>query len=262
MQRGHSRARRLMVVWCAIVTVGALGGCTTPVGTGGAPKDPVVIVGGTFVSGVFADVGYATLTSRLRAGGYPTYLFALPDLGMGDIRSTAAALGQFVDGVLATTGAGKVDLIGHSQGGLVSRWFVKELGGAAVVDSLISLAAPHYGSIEANLTALLFGFGTCLGVPACQQMSVGSDFLDDLNAGDDTIGDVRYTNLVSTLDELVVPYTSAFLANDGNVANVLVQSQCPLRPVAHLTMATDGAVYTGVRRALRHEAVTLDCLAL
>jgi triacylglycerol lipase len=51
-------------------------------------------------------------------------------------------------------------------------------------------------------------------------------------------------------------------AQRDGATNVLVQSQCPLRVVAHLGLALDGTVYDGVRDALRAEAVRLDCWAL
>jgi triacylglycerol esterase/lipase EstA (alpha/beta hydrolase family) len=259
MRRGRLRAGAFAVL---VALVAAAVGCTPTVGSSSVPKDPVVIVAGTTASGPIADVAYAPLASRLRADGYRTYIFGLPNLGLTDIRDTSAALDHYVDTVLAQTGAAHVDLIGHSQGGLVARYFVKYLGGDQVVDSLVSLAAPHHGSVEANIASLLLGLGTCLGSVACQQMSVGSSFLADLNDGDDTIGDVQYTNLVTALDEFVVPATSGFLADDGNNRNVMIQTQCPLRIVGHLTMATDGTVYTGIRHALRHEAISLDCLAV
>jgi hypothetical protein len=93
-------------------------------------------------------------------------------------------------------------------------------------------------------------------------MSIGSTFLRDLNAGDDTIGDVRYTNISTIYDELVVPYSNAFLANDGNNANVTVQSQCFFRVVGHLGLITDGAVYSGVEDALEKRPITFNCFAL
>ena len=43
-------------------------------------------------------------------------------------------------------------------------------------------------------------------------MTVGSGFLADLNAGDDSIGNVLYTNIATVVDELVQPYTTSFLA--------------------------------------------------
>lgn len=253
--------RRLIGAAVVAVLASAVA-CAPSPGPSPVPKDPVIIVGGTFVSGLFADIGYATLATRLRDDGYRVQVFDLPDFGIGDIRTSAQRLATKVEQVRAQFGVEHVDLIGHSQGALAARWYIKELGGHAHVDSMISLAAPHHGSIEANIASFLLGLGTCFGSLACQQMSIGSDFLAALNDGDDTIGDVDYTNFVTVLDQLVIPYTSGHLANDGNNRNVTVQDQCPLRLVAHLTMATDGAVHSGIRDALRHEPVTLDCLAL
>ena len=112
---------------------------------------------------------------------------------------------------------------------------------------MISLGAPHYGTGLANLATFL-GLGNCLGVTACQQMAAGSAFLNNLNAGDDTIGDVRYTNIVTVFDEMVVPYWNGHLRN-GNNANVTVQAPCFARLVGHVKLATDGTVYDGVRHA-------------
>ncbi len=220
-----------------------------------APPDPVVIVNGTFGPAFF----YEPLAARMRADGDQVFIVELTNLGTGDIANTARDLDRFVDDVLARTGAAKVDLVGHSQGGLVARQYVKNLGGDATVDSLISLGTPHYGTAVANI-ADFFGLGNCLGVVACQQMAVGSDFVNALNDGDDTIGDVRYTNLYTSLDELVRPVENAAL-QDG-ATNVRIQSQCAARVVAHVGLALDGTVYDGVRDALRGEPVQLNCWAV
>lgn len=213
--------------------------------------DPVVIVNGTFGPAFF----YEPLAARLRADGHEVHIFQLTDLGTGDIAATARDLARFVDG----TGAARVDLVGHSQGGLVARHYVKYGGGADTVDSLVSLGTPHYGTAVANI-AEFFGAGNCLGIVACQQMAVGSDFVNDLNAGDDTIGSVRYTNLYTALDELVRPVANAAL-QDG-ATNVLIQSQCPLRVVEHVGLALDGTVYDGVHDALLGRPIWLNCFAV
>ncbi len=161
--------------------------------------------------------------------------------------------------VLAQTGAQRVDLIGHSQGGLVLRYYIKYLGGAQKVDSAISLGAPHYGTILGNIGTIL-GFGSCLGVVACVQMGQGSAFLNDLNAGDDTIGNVQYTNLYTAYDELVRPIANATL-KDG-ATNVKIQSQCWARVVGHLGLILDGTVYSGIEDALEHRSISLNCWAL
>ena len=220
-----------------------------------------MIVAGTFAGQGLASVYYAPLAARLRADGYPAFIFGLPDSGLGDARDAAAALNTFVDGVRAQTGAAKVDLIGHSQGGMVSRYYIKYLGGANEVDSLINLAAVNYGTAVANLAKLL-GLGQLHRrrvVPADVDRLA---FLADLNAGDDTIGNVSYTNFGTVNDTVIVPYTNSFLANDGNNTNVTVQSQCWLRYVDHVTIALDGTVYSGIQDALAHRSISLNCFAL
>jgi triacylglycerol esterase/lipase EstA (alpha/beta hydrolase family) len=253
------RKRALAALGGAAMLLGVLTAApTVPAGAQTPPKDPVVIVGGFLTGQPIADFFYAGLADRLRADGYQAYIFGPVEFGTADIRDSAASLNAFVDNIRATTGAQKVDLIGHSQGGLTSRYYVKSLGGAAEVDSLISLSSLHYGTAVANLGSFLL-LGDCAGLAGCEQMSVGSSFLDQLNAGDDTIGNVSYTNIVTIWDELVIPYTSGFLRNDGNNTNVTVQSQCPFEFVEHAGVAANATVYSGVVDALRHESIRLSC---
>jgi triacylglycerol esterase/lipase EstA (alpha/beta hydrolase family) len=236
-------------------------GPTTAGAATAAPGDPVIIVEGTGSSEpIVPAVDYNVLAGRLEADGYRAFVFPLPGRGLGDIAETSAAFAPFVDQVLAQTGAGRVDLIGHSQGGLVARYYVKFLGGATKVDSVIGLAAPHYGTQLANL-AELHGLLDCVGYPFCQQVVTSSSFLAHLNGDDDTFGDVRYTNFVSRIDPIVVPYTNAFQRSPGAV-NVVLQQRCPLRIVEHVTLALDGTTYSGIQDALAGRPISLDCLAL
>ena len=220
----------------------------------------MVIVPGTLADEPAVEVSLRSLADALRADGYEPFTYYLPGGGLGDLRETAAGLPAFVDGVLAATGAAQVDVIGHSQGGLLARYYIRHLGGAAEVDTLVTLAAPHYGSSLYNL-GRLFGPHNCLGFTACTQAQVGSAFLADLNGTDDTYGAVRYASFTTRLDAVVVPYTNALLRGDGAV-NVVVQQQCPLRVVEHVLFPQDGAVYGGIVDALAERPVTLDCLAL
>ncbi|MGX7825117.1 esterase/lipase family protein [Actinokineospora sp. 24-640] len=226
----------------------------TAVPASAAPR-PVIVVAGTFGPAFF----YEPLAARLRADGKQVAIFQLTGLGTADIRTSARDLARFAADFRARTGAGAVDLVAHSQGGLVARQYLKYEGGADKVGSLVNLAVPNQGTVVANI-ADFFGGGNCLTIVSCQQMRVGSSFLGTLNAGDDTVGSVRYTNLFTLLDELVQPVWNAAMA-DG-ATNVLVQSQCPVRAVAHVGMALDGTVYDGVRDALNGEPVRLNCFAL
>jgi len=243
-----------VIVACSALVLGTVVVSAGPAAAQTA-KDPVIIVAGTF-SPAFANEPLAT---RLRADGYKVWIFVLPNLGTTDINAASRALNTFADNVRANTGAAKVDLIGHSQGGLVARGYVKYYGGANEVDSLISLGAPHYGTYVANLVNFL-GFGSCIGIVACEQMTIGSSYLNNLNAGSDVIGNVKYTNFYTIYDELVRPVTNATLA-DG-ATNVKIQSKCWGRVVGHVGLITDGTVYSGVRQALAKKSIDLNCWAL
>ncbi len=217
--------------------------------------NPVIVVGG--LSG-FAAV-YEPLAARLRADGFRPFVYELPGLGFGDIPTSARAFAGYVEQVRAVTGAARVDVVGHSEGGLVARYWLKRLGGTGAVGRYVSLGSPQYGTYVANILTFL-GLGSCAGVVACQQMTIGSGFLDDLNAGDDTPDAVRYTTVRTNQDELVRPVGNAALA-DG-ATNVLIQSWCPLRLVGHVGLVLDGTTYTVIRQALRDAAIRPNCLAL
>ncbi|MBQ1073083.1 lipase [Micromonospora sp. C31] len=220
-----------------------------------AAGNPVIVVGG--LSGIAS--AYGPLATRLRADGYRVWVYQLPNLGLGDIPTSARALSSFVGQVRAYTGAAKVDLVAHSEGGLVSRYFIKSLGGTSSVGRYVSLGTPQYGTYVANIVKFL-GLGSCAGIVACQQMSIGSSFLAGLNSGDDTPGTVRWTAVRTIQDELVRPVDNAKLA-DG-ATNVLIQSACPLRIVGHLGLVLDGTTYTVIRQALRDQAIRPNCFAL
>ncbi|MBQ1027582.1 alpha/beta fold hydrolase [Micromonospora sp. C95] len=237
-------------------------GGVAPTGTAAADSlralagaNPVIVVGG--LSGIAAV--YEPLAARLRADGYRVWIYQLPNLGLGDITASAAGLRGYVGQVRAAAGGAKVDLVAHSEGGLVSRYYIKDLGGGGAVERYVSLGTPQYGTYVANIVSFL-GLGSCAGVVACQQMTIGSSFLTALNAGDDTPAPVRWTTVRTWQDELVRPVDNAVLA-DG-ATNVLIQSRCPLRVVGHLGLVLDGTTYTVVRQALRDVAINPNCLAL
>ena len=62
----------------------------------------------------------------------------------------AAAIAPFLADVLAQTGKRKLNLIGHSQGGLDARWLVSSMGWGDRVASVTMIAAPNHGSRVAD----------------------------------------------------------------------------------------------------------------
>jgi triacylglycerol lipase len=203
---------------------------------------PVVLVHGTFES---AADNWALVAPQIKAAGYCVFALDFGQRGTGDIAASAGELARFVASVLAATGARKVSLVGHSQGGMMPRWYLTFLGGAAKVDDLVGLAPSNHGTT--NPGAFLAGATLC---PACDQQRAGSAFLQQLNAGDETPGDVSYTSIETRYDEVVTPYTSAFLAPGSNTANILLQDACPADVVDHQFIPDDRVALRWTLQAL------------
>jgi triacylglycerol esterase/lipase EstA (alpha/beta hydrolase family) len=186
---------------------------------------PAVIVHGTFGD---QKSLLDNLSLALKRDGYCVYALDYGNRATGPIEESAAQLDAFVDRVLASTGAAKADLVGHSQGGMMPRYYIKNLGGAARVDDLVGLAPSNHGTEAAG------GFSGGDYCAACDQQAAGSDFLAELNNPDETPGRIDYTQVVTAHDEVVVPYTSGFLAEGAHSVNITLQDRCAADPTEHL----------------------------
>jgi triacylglycerol esterase/lipase EstA (alpha/beta hydrolase family) len=227
---------------------------------------PVVLVHGTF-----ADEGsnWVTLAPLLANNGYCVYAFNYGETflsgllgsidGLGNIEHSAEELRSEVNNVLSKTGASKVDIVGHSQGGMMPGYYARFLGGASKVHTLIGLSPSNHGTTVGGLTELIVNFpfaslavNTFLGVigaPSLPQQEQGSAFQRKLFGGGDTVAGPRYVVIQTTHDEVVTPYTNAFLSGEG-VTNLTIQNQCPNDPVGHVGMFEDSPVLQNVLNQL------------
>ncbi|MFF3694916.1 esterase/lipase family protein [Streptomyces sp. NPDC002221] len=220
---------------------------------------PVVLVHGTFGNGTD---NWLALAPYLVDRGYCVFSLdygQLPGVplfdGLGPIDKSAAQLASFVDKVLAATGTPKVDLVGHSQGGMMPRWYLKFLGGAPKVNALVGIAPDNHGTTLDGLTQLLPYFPGAqdlltLATPGLADQIAGSPFVTKLNQGGDTVPGVHYTVIATKYDEVVTPYRTQFL--DGpDVHNVLIQDKCALDLSEHVAIGlTDRVTYHEVTNAL------------
>ncbi|GAA2067523.1 alpha/beta fold hydrolase [Catenulispora yoronensis] len=267
--RAIGLATAALLAACATVTAGPA--AASPSGTSSGIDDfgcrpsaahprPLVLLHGTFTNPAdqwvvagpyFAALGYCVF--ELDYGQYA----GIPAVhAIGPIESSAQQLAAYVDQVLAATGAAQVDIVGHSQGGgPLPRYYLKFLGGAPKVHTLVGIAPTNHGGTASGLFTVaqqVPGATQVLGTacPACVEQFVGSDFNARLDAGGDTVPGVRYTTIVTRLDELVTPVTNQFLAGP-HVHNVVVQDLCPLDVSEHVLIGTvDGVAFHEAANAL------------
>ena len=213
---------------------------------------PVIIVHGTFgdQKSLLDKVSRAMVDE-----GFCVYALDYGNRGTRAIEGSAAELDTFVGRVLEATGAAKVSMVGHSQGGLMPRYYIKFLGGDLVVDDLVGLAPSNHGTSTSGPHDNPFTGSQAQVVfcQACIQQSAGSEFLNNLNAGDETPGPVSYTQITTRNDTVVVPHTSGYLEAGDRTTNLTIQDKCPTDQAEHLQIPmSDTAI------ALTLDALTRD----
>ncbi|MBF6320170.1 lipase [Nocardia cyriacigeorgica] len=254
--------------WVAAFAYGLANGDAAPPGandwnckpTAQHPR-PVLLIHGTWMN---AYNGFAYMGQPIKDAGFCTFTFnygrsnlleggglgsVLPGvMGTGYIQDSAKQLAVFVDRVLAATGASEVDIVAHSQGGSMSNWYTKFDGGAAKVKNLITYGATHHGTSLDGIGALgrainnlgidILGFIEIFVGHAGIQQTIGSDFVNRLNANGDTVAGVDYTIVGSRYDEITNPYDLTFLkpGPGATVRNITLQEGCEQDISDHLTM--------------------------
>jgi pimeloyl-ACP methyl ester carboxylesterase len=226
----------------------------------GTAAAPVLLIPGTTQTPAEFSWNYARAFAR---DGRPFCTVELPGHGMGDIQVAAEYVVSAVRTMAGRAGR-PVDVVGHSQGGMITRWALKHWPETrADVDDLIGLAPSNHGTVVANaLCAAPIGCA-----PAIAQQAAGSRFMTALNSGRETYDGIDYSVVFTELDEVVVPNvqlpvlpdaappaSSALRGGGANVANVSLQSVCPAHAADHLTIGTSDAVaYALVVDALDHD---------
>nr|WP_245241044.1 alpha/beta fold hydrolase [Streptomyces spiramenti] len=221
---------------------------------------PVVLVHGTLGNSTTNWIGLAPYLADRGWCVFSLDYGKLPGVavfhGLGPIEDSSAELAVYVDRVLETTGAPEVDIVGHSQGGMMPRHYLKHHDGAAdKVNALVGLSPSTNGSTVLGLTKLFDLFPGARDVlegltPALEQQIAGSPFLAELNADGYTVPEVEYTVIATRYDEVVTPYGSQFIDEPG-VRNVLLQDLCPVSLSEHLAIAlVDRVAWHEVANAL------------
>lgn len=110
----------------------------------------------------------------------------------------------------------RVVVIAFSMGGLISRYYLQELGGAERCDGLVTISTPHHGTKAAHL---FYGEGA-------RQMRPGSEFLTHLAATEDRLGSMPAVSYRTPADLVILPSTSSEWSRAENIS-----VPCPLHPM-------------------------------
>lgn len=160
-----------------------------------------------------------------------------------DIRTAAELLGRHVEEICARTGHHEVDIVGHSLGGLIARYYVQRLGGDQRVRTLVTLGTPHGGTAVAPLAS---------AHPIVRQMRAGSAPIEELRMPAPGCR-TRFVSFWSELDRVIVPAEAGRIDHpDLDAQNVRVTG------IGHLALPVHPAVATAVRQALESRDPTAE----
>lgn len=176
---------KLLLLWiAACFNVGQA--CAAPA----TPARDVVLVTG------FLDRGsiFNPLKKRLEARGHRCHVASLkPSDGRGGLEAIAAGLKKEIDTAFGSNK--KISIVAFSMGGLVSRHYLQELGGASRCESFITLSTPHHGTHAA-------WFYPSQGAV---EMRPGSEFLTRLHAGEKRLSKIHVSSIYTPMDLVILP---------------------------------------------------------
>lgn len=152
-----------------------------------------------------------------------------------DIRTAAELLGRHIEEICERTGSKEVDIVGHSLGGLIARYYVQRLGGDLRVRTLVTLGTPHSGTAVVPLAN---------AHPIVRQMRPGSPVIEELTRPAPGCR-THFVSFWSDLDHLMEPLETACIDHPDLIAqNVQVSG------IGHLALPVHPAIATGIRQAL------------
>ena len=231
--------------------------CTSNLVSSG--RTPVLFVTPTLVTPDEAFFGYE---SAFDAQGIPYCTLTIPDFTTEDIQVSAEYVVYAVRTIHSETGD-QVDLLGWSQGGGPEpRWALRFWPDIRpMVAKLIDLEAPNHGTILLHTVCI---GSVCVNAlcpshcsPAIWQQADNSNFTAALNSDQETFPGIAYTNVYSHTSQFVQPNlsddgTTSLHGGGGQIANIALQSICPLDVADHLAYWYDPVAYALVMDALTH----------
>ena len=191
------------------------------------PRDQRVVLVDGFME---AGTAFKMLRKRLEKRGMEVYVpRLLHNDGRGGLENLALHLKQDIDAKFGPSQP--ISIVAFSMGGLVSRQYLQNLGGAARCENLITISSPHHGTKAAWLYPTL----------GAAEMRPGSPFLAELRRTEDRLGKMPVTSYRTPMDLVILPPTSSVWDRAKNL-------EFPV--ILHPFMLNSNAVLTDVERRL------------
>ncbi len=175
------------------------------------------------------------LERRLVDDGFVVVSFNLGTLNVRDIRRSAFLIHRKIERILAQTPSQRIDILGHSMGGLIGLYYVKKLGGHTRVRKLIMMGTPVRGTWAALMGVFMLG----LWSTSSWQLLPRSRFLDELAQGPVPPGVEVHT--IAAARDWVVPLPTTKVA--GASATTV--------PLGHSSLVVSEEVYRRLVTTLR-----------
>lgn len=178
------------------------------------------------------------LEKRLRDDGFMVISFNIGAVNTRDIRRSAFLIRTKIERILADSPGQKIDVIGHSMGGLIGLYYAKKLGGASRIRKLVMMGTPMRGTWVA-----LAGIATLgLWSTSSWQLLPRSRFLDELASGPMPPELEVYT--LAAARDWVVPLNRTRVQGSTSVTV----------PLGHSSLVVSDDVYQRLSRILRPSA--------
>jgi triacylglycerol lipase len=190
------------------------------------PARRVVLVHGFLETGS----SFRHFKKRLEKQGFECLVPKLrPSDGRGGLEALAAGLKQDIDAAYGPEQ--RISIIAFSMGGLVSRQYLQNLGGAARCEKFFTISSPHNGTNAAWLYP----------TKGAEQMRPGSEFLAGLEQSQSRLGAMPVVSYRTPMDLIILPPVSSVWERAENL-------EFPV--LLHPLMLTSNAVISDVERRL------------
>jgi pimeloyl-ACP methyl ester carboxylesterase len=169
-------------------------------GTARGNRHPVILLHGFAMN----RTNWLWLGRRLAARGIGP-LYGTSYFSPQPVRRSAVLLARFVERVCAREKAERVDVVAHSLGGVVARYYIERLDGAKRIGRLVTIGSPHRGTVVAR-------YG--IGMRSAHETRIGSDLWSELGPIVAREG-LQVTSIWSRADAIIEPPESASIVPAG-----------------------------------------------